>query len=127
MIYDFGDAEALRLVRAFYMIEDPEIRRIIVAIAEAVTRGASAARAAGFAQFAWNGSTGFVSNRAAWPQDTAGQSEISVECHCPLVVRCERCRATECLWHQRDRTELSYSRTLEFISEARHRHARQPK
>jgi len=24
MIYDFGDAEALSLVRAFYTIEDPE-------------------------------------------------------------------------------------------------------
>jgi hypothetical protein len=40
MIYDFGDAEALRLVRAFYTIEDPELRHIIVAIAEAAARGA---------------------------------------------------------------------------------------
>jgi len=35
MIYDSGDAEALRLVRAFYKIKDPEVRRIILAITEA--------------------------------------------------------------------------------------------
>ena len=33
MIYDFGDAEALRLMRAFYKIRDPEARRIILAVA----------------------------------------------------------------------------------------------
>ena len=40
MIYDSSDAEALRLVRAFYKIKDPEIRRIILAITEAAARGA---------------------------------------------------------------------------------------
>jgi hypothetical protein len=40
MIDDFGDAEALRLVRAFYKIKSPELRRIIVAITEAAAEGA---------------------------------------------------------------------------------------
>lgn len=35
------DREALRLMKAFYDIGDPEARRIIVAIVEAAARGAS--------------------------------------------------------------------------------------
>ena len=41
MIYDFGDTEALRLMRAFYQIDDPETRRIILAVAEAAAEGAT--------------------------------------------------------------------------------------
>ena len=40
MIYDFGEAEAFRLMRAFYQIDDPDTRRIILAIAEAAAKGA---------------------------------------------------------------------------------------
>ncbi|HEU4357475.1 MAG TPA: hypothetical protein VFR54_03390 [Xanthobacteraceae bacterium] len=35
------DQEALRLMRAFYNVRDPEARRIIVALVEAVARGAA--------------------------------------------------------------------------------------
>ena len=35
MIYDFGDIEALRLMRAFNQIDDPKTRRLIIAIVEA--------------------------------------------------------------------------------------------
>ena len=40
MIYHFGETEALRLMRAFYEIDDPDTRRIILAIAEAAAKGA---------------------------------------------------------------------------------------
>ena len=36
-----NDHEALRLMRAFYNVGDPEARRIIVAIVEAAARGAA--------------------------------------------------------------------------------------
>jgi hypothetical protein len=36
-----NDTEALRLVRAFYNVRDPQARRIIVAIVEAAARGAA--------------------------------------------------------------------------------------
>lgn len=41
MIYDFADAEALRLMRAFCKIDDPQTRRIVLAIVEAAARGAT--------------------------------------------------------------------------------------
>jgi len=41
MIYDSGDAEALRLLRAFHKISDPEARRIIIQIVEATAQGAA--------------------------------------------------------------------------------------
>jgi hypothetical protein len=41
MIYDSGDAEALRLLRAFHKISDPEARRIIVKIVQAAAQGAT--------------------------------------------------------------------------------------
>ena len=41
MIYDSGDAEALRLIRAFHKISDPEARRIIIKIVEAAAQGAA--------------------------------------------------------------------------------------
>ena len=41
MIYDSGDAEALRLMRAFHKISDPQIRRIIIEIVEAAAQGAA--------------------------------------------------------------------------------------
>jgi hypothetical protein len=41
MIYDSGDAEALRLIRAFHKISDPEARRIIIQIVEATAQGAA--------------------------------------------------------------------------------------
>jgi hypothetical protein len=41
MIYDFGDAEGLRLMRAFHQISDPEARRIIIEIVEATAQGAA--------------------------------------------------------------------------------------
>jgi hypothetical protein len=42
MIYDLGDAEALRLMRAFQKIRDPEARRIIIGIVEAAAQVAAA-------------------------------------------------------------------------------------
>jgi hypothetical protein len=41
MIYDFDDAEGLRLMRAFHKISDPEARRIIIKIVEATAQGAA--------------------------------------------------------------------------------------
>ena len=41
MIYDSGDAEALRLLRAFHRISAPEARRIIIKIVEAAAQGAA--------------------------------------------------------------------------------------
>jgi len=41
MIYDSGDAEALRLIRAFHKISDPEARRIIIKIVQAAAQGAA--------------------------------------------------------------------------------------
>ena len=41
MIDDFGDAEGLRLMRAFHKISDPEARRIIIQIVEATAQGAA--------------------------------------------------------------------------------------
>jgi hypothetical protein len=38
MIHDFGDVEALRLMRAFNQIGDPKTRRIVLAIVEAMAR-----------------------------------------------------------------------------------------
>jgi hypothetical protein len=35
---DVRDAEALRLVQAFYQIADPEDRKLVIAIAEAAAR-----------------------------------------------------------------------------------------
>jgi hypothetical protein len=40
MIFDFGDAEALRLMKAFYQIDDAVTRRIVLAVAEAAAKGA---------------------------------------------------------------------------------------
>jgi len=41
MIYDSGDAEALRLIRAFHKISDPQARRTIIKIVEAAAQGAA--------------------------------------------------------------------------------------
>jgi len=45
MIYDSGDAEALRLIRAFHKISDPEARRIIIGIVENGSRCSEGQRA----------------------------------------------------------------------------------
>jgi hypothetical protein len=39
MAPDFVEAEALKLLKAFLRIEDPQARRIIIAIVEAAARG----------------------------------------------------------------------------------------
>ena len=38
MIYDFGDVEVLRLMRAFNQIDVPKTRRIVLALVEAMAR-----------------------------------------------------------------------------------------
>jgi hypothetical protein len=40
MSHDFEDAEALRLMRAFHQVKETKTRRLIIAITEALARGA---------------------------------------------------------------------------------------
>jgi hypothetical protein len=44
MIYDFDDAQALRLMRAFHQIKDAKTRRLIVVMVEATARDDATAK-----------------------------------------------------------------------------------
>jgi hypothetical protein len=39
--FELHDVEALRLMRAFHQIDDPQKRRLVIALAEALARGAA--------------------------------------------------------------------------------------